>query len=85
MNTIKRSIWLSVVVLALSACGGGGKGGAGGGAGGANTPPASASASTQGFISYLQQIIAANSDTAAPVEVGAFNAPTSDSDDPAAL
>lgn len=44
--------------------------------------PASASATTGGFIDYLKQLVVAAADTLEPVDVSAVTPPTSESADP---
>ena len=43
-----------------------------------NTPPASASASSLGFIAFLKTLVPTMPDTAAPLDVTGFVAPTDD-------
>ena len=79
-----RSASLVALLVALAACGGGHDDGnppptpppV------SNTPPASASASVQGFIDYLQILVATMQDTVEPLDVNAFTAPTSDTTEP---
>ena len=43
-----------------------------------NTPPASASANVGGFIAYVKTVVASSSDTASPIDLTGFVAPTDD-------
>ena len=45
-----------------------------------NTPPASASATSDGFIAYLKTIVPTKPDTTDPLDVATFVAPTSTGD-----
>lgn len=85
MRSTQTTFVAVVAALALGACGGGSSSDDNPAAPGAGQPPAAAAASVDGFIGYLQQITADQSETAAAVDVGAFAAPTSDSDEPTAL
>ncbi|MCB1915857.1 MAG: hypothetical protein KDG52_09095 [Rhodocyclaceae bacterium] len=84
MRTTRHPFVAVVAALALGACGG---------SGGdkdparplSGRPPASAAASVNGFIGYLQQVTADPSETTAAVDVSAFTAPTSETDEPTAL
>ncbi len=79
---MKRSLILSLCVVAasLSACGGGGDDN--------STPPptsqvpASASASIGGFIDYLKALLAASADALEPVDVSAVTPPADDAAEP---
>ena len=84
MRTSNCTFVATLAALALGACGGGG-GDKDTDRPGADQPPASEAASVNGFIGYLQGITADRSETATPVDVSAFTAPTSDTDEPAAL
>lgn len=84
MSTIRSAAIAASIAVGLAACGGGGGKGGGGGVA-ANTPPASASASVQGFVSYLQGIVATRSESAEPVDLSGFVAPSSDTDEPAQI
>ena len=86
MKTRNARLALMATTLALAACGGGGSGGGNGGGGGtSNTPPASAATSSDGFIAYLQGLVATQDDSALPVDVSGFVAPTTASDAPSPL
>lgn len=83
MSRISSFLILVVVALSLSACGGGG-----GGSGSAvadNVPPASAGTSIAGFVTYLQSLTSASSETADPVDVSDFVAPASETDEPTSI
>ena len=79
---MKRSLILSLCVVAasLSACGGGGDDN--------STPPAtsqvpaSASASIGGFIDYLKALVVASADALEPVDVSAVTPPADDAAEP---
>jgi len=43
-----------------------------------NTPPASASVDVNGFIAFMKALVATQQDTAQPLDVTAFVAPTTD-------
>lgn len=84
MNTTLSKRLLMVMCaagsMALSACGGGDDGPA-------PVPPttevpASASASVDGFISYLKTLVVASADTLEPVDVSAVTPPASETDEP---
>jgi hypothetical protein len=66
------------VASALTACGGGGD----------DTPPAtaqvpaSASESTDGFVSYLKALVASDADTLPPVDVSTVAPPADDTSPP---
>ena len=66
---------------ALAGCGGGGD----------HTPPAtesvpaSASASTGGFVDYLMALMASTADTLEPVDVGAVKPPADDTSEPTSM
>jgi hypothetical protein len=72
------------LLMLLAACGGGGS----------DSPPApptppvtaqvptSASATVDGFIGYLMQLVVASANTLAPVDVSAVTPPTSDTTEP---
>jgi hypothetical protein len=69
---------LGAALLALAACGGSD-----------NTPPpptsqvpASASASVNGFIAYLQALVVSMADTLEPVDVSTVTAPADDTIEP---
>jgi hypothetical protein len=47
-----------------------------------NVPPASASASVDGFIAFMKGVIATTPDAATALDVTAFVAPTSDTTEP---
>jgi hypothetical protein len=47
-----------------------------------NIPPASASASVDGFIAFMKGVVATTPDTLAPLDVANFVAPTSDTTEP---
>lgn len=70
----------AATALALTACGGGG--------GGGDEPavtaqvPASASASTAGFMSYLQALLAATDDSLEPVDASGVTPPNDENSDP---
>ena len=82
MNAITPIALAAMLALALGACGGGG----GGGTPAPTTqPPASASVSSAGFISFLQDLTAQRSDSATPLELGGFVAPTSETEQPAPI
>ncbi|MCB1896347.1 MAG: hypothetical protein H6945_12560 [Zoogloeaceae bacterium] len=86
MRSTQTTFVAVVAALALGACGGGSSSDDDNPAApGAGQPPAAAAASVDGFIGYLQQITADQSETAAAVDVGAFAAPTSDTDEPTPL
>ena len=85
MRNTQTTFVAVVAALALGACGGGSSSDDNPAAPGAGQPPAAAAASVDGFIGYLQQITADQSETAAAVDVGAFAAPTSDTDEPTPL
>lgn len=76
MKTIVKLLYASVLALGLTACGGGG--GKDPARASANTPPASAAASVEGFVAYLQRLVANQGDGTVPLDVGDFVAPTSD-------
>lgn len=63
--------------LALAACGGGGGGNA---AVDANVPPASASASSAGFLAYIASLANRMFDSAEPVDVSMFTLPSDNAD-----
>lgn len=63
--------------LALAACGGGGGGNA---AVDANVPPASASASSTGFLAYIASLANGMFDAAEPVDVSMFTLPGDNAD-----
>lgn len=65
--------------LVLAACGGGG-GGNGNAGGDANVPPASASASTTGFLAYIASLANGMFDSAEPVDVTMFTLPGDNAD-----
>jgi hypothetical protein len=79
---MKRSLILSLCVVAasLSACGGGGDDN--------STPPATsqvpanASSSIGGFIDYLKALVVASADTLEPVDVSAVTPPVDDAAEP---
>ncbi len=68
----------AATALALTACGGGGS----------DEPavtaqvPASASASTAGFMSYLQALLAATDDSLEPVDASGVTPPNDENSDP---
>jgi hypothetical protein len=78
MKTRATLAALSVGAL-LAACGGGGD---------HNTPPAtsevpaSASASIDGFITYLKELVASTADTLEPVDTAAVTGPTDETSEP---
>ena len=81
---MKKTLLASLCVAgALAACGGGG--------GGDNTPPAtaqvptSASDSTDGFVSYLKALVAADAETLPPVDVSGVAPPADDTSPPTPL
>ena len=79
---MKKTLLASLCVAgALAACGGGGD----------NTPPAtaqvptSASDSTDGFVSYLKALVAADAETLPPVDVSGVAPPADDTSPPTPL
>ncbi len=85
MRTSQHAFVAALAALALGGCGGGGGGDKDPALPQAGQPPASAAASVNGFIGYLQQIVADQSDTTPAVDLSAFTAPTSDTEEPTAL
>lgn len=75
----KSWVAMAVVAVFLTACGGGDDD---------NTPavteavPPSASASSMGFIEYLQQLVVASADMLEPVDVSAVTPPSDDTGEP---
>ena len=71
---------LGAATIALAACGGGG--------GGDDAPaataqvPDSASASTAGFMSFIQALVVSKDDTLAPVDASGVAPPKDESSDP---
>ncbi len=61
----------------LAACGGGGDAPP---AQDPNVPPASAGASSQGFLAYIASLAGGMFDTAAPIDLSMFSAPTDDTE-----
>ena len=47
--------------------------------------PASASASTSGFMGYLKQLVVSSADTLEPVDVSAVTPPTDDTAEPTSV
>ncbi|MEO8057192.1 MAG: hypothetical protein ABI671_02625 [Burkholderiales bacterium] len=80
---MKKALILAICAAAvLAACGGGDDN---------ETPaatsqvPASASASSMGFIDYLKLLVAASADTLEPVDVSAVTPPADDTGSPAVV
>lgn len=77
----------STVALALGAafvlvaCGGGNDGGPPA----TDGVPADATASSGAFVSYVKALVAVESDTLEPFDISKLEAPTSETDDPAAV
>ena len=80
--TMRSSCLLAVAVLALAACGGGGGDAAPEMPAPApsNRVPNSASASTNAFVQYTSSLAA--SESAEPLEVDQFTAPTTETEEP---
>ena len=77
----KTSVAALVVAAAVAACGGGGDSGAVAPAPTDQVPP-SASASVDGFISYLKALVASAADMLEPVDTSGVIAPKDDVNEP---
>lgn len=75
---IKGALLAAAAGLVLVACGGGGDSGFNAQTDG--TPPASASASTQGFLEFIDGLVAQALDGREPYDVSALTLPTDDAD-----
>jgi len=83
-ETDMRKSWIAAACLfgALAGCGGGGSDSTA--APTASVPP-SASATIEGFVDYLQTLIASAADMVEPVDVSAVVPPTDETSEPVAL
>lgn len=75
---LHRALLAGATSLLLAACGGGG-GDAQPGQD-PNVPPASAGASSQGFLAYIASLAGAMFDNAPPIDLSQFSAPTDDTE-----
>lgn len=83
----KMLLVLAAVAASLAGCGGGGGGGSSGGTGLAagGGIPDSALSSVPALVAYLQQLIAATSETGEPVDLGNARLPVDDNAEPLRL
>jgi hypothetical protein len=80
---MKKTLLASLVAAVLGACGGGGDGPVAPPA--TSEVPASASESADGFIAYLQLLVASIADTLEPVDTAAVAPPADDAREPVAV